>query len=482
MATACSVDGAVVVGGPRAEPSTVPPATEAADTTVPTPEPTAGPADSPAVPVLRLAVAGEPVFDPLLVSVVEPLEMALVDLLSDGLTSWDPQRNTWVPALAADVQELDDGATWRFTLAAASFSDGSPVRADDVVRTFDRILADELSLPATRLDHLEDVVVVDDRTVEFRLAEAFADFPALVSSPVYGIVPPGPVDGTIGSGPFALDDDGHLMGVATELAVELVSVPDEAGAVAAFEAGEVDLAFVSVAYEGPVGASTTSTVEVHFALNTAAESLDDVEQRRTVVNAVRRTLVAEEAFGEGAGAIGRLVPATLACAAPCGGATTAEPPAVGPLSIAYVVEPTGREATLAHAVVAELGAAGIDAVAIGLALEEFVAQVSAGEHDLVRTGWVGLFPSADSQLAPYASTSPDNVAGYTSAAFDELLQAARSSGGASFYDEARSLLEDDAVVLPIARLRIRALVSDRIASIELRHDGSIDLDSLRLTD
>ena len=153
---------------------------------------------------------------------------------------------------------------------------------------------------------------------------------------------------------------------------------------------------------------------------------------------------------------------------------------IGALQIAYVEDPTGREADLAVALAEELVAAGIPATAEGFTLDGFVDHVSSGEHDLVRTGWVGLFPSADSQLSPYVSTSPDNVSAYASAAFDDLIAAARTTGGSALYEDAQAMLQDDAVVLPIARLHVRALVSDRVASVELRHDGSIDLDSLRL--
>lgn len=432
--------------------------------------------------VVRLAVVGQPVFDPIQVSAVRPDQMAVIDLVSDGLTEWDPQRNTWTTAVASVVETTDGGQTWRFGLGGAAFSDGTTIVAADVVRTFERVMADPLSLPATRLETVDAVIAVDPQTVEFRLTSPFADFPALVSSPLYGIVPTSPLDGRIGSGPFAVGDDGRLHSAVGAYSVELVPVPAEDAATVAFEAGEVDVAFVPASYTGAVTASTTSTVEVHFALNTASAALRDVEQRRVVVDAVSRTRVTDVAFGDGAGAIGRLVPSALACAAPCGGALPAEPPSIGPLSVAYVTEPTGREAALVDAILAELTAAGIEAVAEGLTLTDFVTQVSAGQHDLLRTGWVGLFPSADSQLAPYASASPDNVSGYASSAFDQLLEAARSTGGSTLYDDAQALLQDEAVVLPIARLRVRAVVSDRVASIEFRHDGSIDLDSLRLAD
>ncbi|MEM7286419.1 MAG: ABC transporter substrate-binding protein [Actinomycetota bacterium] len=483
-ASACSGERPVLVREPRPEQTAPPVAEQVVDTASDAPLADAGsgeavdPTDG--GPVVRVGVVGSPVLDPVLVSAVDPTGMAVLDLVTDGLTEWDPQRNTWAPALADDVWTDDGGRSWRFTLDGASFSDGTAIRADDVVRSFERVLGDGLSLPATRLEMVDAIVAVDPTTVAFELSEPFAAFPALVSSPLYGIVPGGPVDGRVTSGPFRVAGDGRLVSDRFAHAFHLVSIANEASAVEAFRRGDLDVVFVSAGHVGPTTVSVASAVEIHYALNASAPVLADVEHRRAVVDAVSRTRVTEAAFGEGAGAIGRLVPAALACAAPCGGDQPEEAADLGPISLVYVAEPTGREEALADAVVGELADAGIDAVATGLTLDDFVDQVSAGEHEMVRTGWVGLFPSADSQLAPYRSTSPDNVAGFSSGTFDDLLTAARTTGGASLHGEAQAMLQDEAVVLPVARLRVRALVSDRIASIELRHDGSIDLDSLRL--
>ena len=115
---------------------------------------------------------------------------------------------------------------------------------------------------------------------------------------------------------------------------------------------------------------------------------------------------------------------------------------------------------------------------MGYGLDDFVGVIGAGIHDVVRTGWIGLFPSADSQLAPYRTSSPDNVSGYSSVEFDTALAVARASGSDADYAVAAEVLERDAVVLPLARLQIRALVSDAVAELDLRHDGSFDAESL----
>ena len=430
-------------------------------------------------PTLRVALAAPPVFDPVLASLVEPADMAVLDLVYDGLTSWDPQRNTWVPALAVSAEAAPDGLTWQFVLGDATFTDGTSLDATHVVRSLERVRENGLTVPAARLDPVAEIVALDARTVEVVLHEPYAELPALLSSPVFGIVPDGTLDGTNGSGPFA-GPGGTLVHRSDDLAVELTDHGSEDAAVRAFDRGDADLAFVSAAYEGATSLTVPSTVEVHFALRVTSPALDTVEERRAVVDAVSRTAVAAGAFGAGAGAVGGLVPDALACAAPCGGGQPDDDLVIEPLRIGYVADPAGREQVLAQLVADELASVGVTAEPVGASLDAFVGGVTAGDYDLIRTGWVGLHPSADSQLAPYRSTSADNVSGHASATFDELMATARASGATSAYDEARQELEDAAVVLPIARLRIRALVSDRVVAITVRHDGSIDLESLRL--
>lgn len=146
----------------------------------------------------------------------------------------------------------------------------------------------------------------------------------------------------------------------------------------------------------------------------------------------------------------------------------------------YVADDSGREGRLAQDLVTQLQTAGIAASATGYGLDDFVDVVGRGEFDLVRTGWVGLFGSPDSQLARHVSTSPDNISGYADASFDQLMASARATGDPEDYADAGNALFDDAVVLPFARLQIRALVGDRVEGLELRTDATFDVAKLGL--
>lgn len=111
------------------------------------------------------------------------------------------------PRLAERWEASADLRTWRVTLREAVFHDGKPVRAQDVLASYARILDPKGAYRARSslaLIDLGDSRAVDERTVEFALKRPFAEFPnALAAFGAY-IVPAGLRDFSkpVGSGPF----------------------------------------------------------------------------------------------------------------------------------------------------------------------------------------------------------------------------------------------------------------------------------------
>lgn len=67
--------------------------------------------------------------------------MAANNHVYEGLLDTDPISREPYAALATEVPKDPDSTSWRFSLrAGATFHDGRPVTADDVVFVFDRIL------------------------------------------------------------------------------------------------------------------------------------------------------------------------------------------------------------------------------------------------------------------------------------------------------------------------------------------------------
>ncbi|MFJ3805336.1 ABC transporter substrate-binding protein [Streptomyces sp. NPDC090073] len=104
--------------------------------------------------------------------------MAANNHVYEGLLDTDPISRKPYPALGTRVPADPGTTTWRFTLrSGATFHDGRPVTADDVVFVFDRILDPHTQTLAKGFfaGWLEKVRAVDSRTVELRLKFPFPD-------------------------------------------------------------------------------------------------------------------------------------------------------------------------------------------------------------------------------------------------------------------------------------------------------------------
>lgn len=127
---------------------------------------------------------------------------ALFDKLVDLAGDMTP-----VLRLAETLEPDDEARVWRATLREATFHDGSPVTADDVLYSFARILEPDSGRRAAAqlapLD-LDASRAVDARTVELVLDRPVAEFATALAAFGAWIVPAGSEDFTapVGSGPF----------------------------------------------------------------------------------------------------------------------------------------------------------------------------------------------------------------------------------------------------------------------------------------
>ncbi|MCC5952712.1 MAG: ABC transporter substrate-binding protein [Acidimicrobiia bacterium] len=245
----------------------------------PTTEPAGPPATLPPVPtleplepgVLRVGVVGLGTLDPAQVSPAVFGELLAADLLYEGLTVWDSITGTLVPGVASEWSANDESTEWTFTLDPdARFADGSPVTADDVVASLNRLVAGGAEINGRRLeavvghddvvagdsDALAGVEALDEATVVVRTDGPSASLPILLSAPTYGIVPAvtpiEPQADIAGSGAFRLvDNDWRTVrfeavdgaDVAVD-AVEMVVFDTEDEVQEAYDEGLLDLAMI----------------------------------------------------------------------------------------------------------------------------------------------------------------------------------------------------------------------------------------------
>ncbi len=127
---------------------------------------------------------------------------ALFDKLADYGSDMSPQ-----PRLAERWESSPDLRTWRVPLREATFHDGRPVRAADVLASYARILRPDSTRRAKAslsVIDLQGSRAIDDRTVEFRLKRPYAEFPNALATLGAYIVPEGAenFERPVGSGPF----------------------------------------------------------------------------------------------------------------------------------------------------------------------------------------------------------------------------------------------------------------------------------------
>ncbi len=122
----------------------------------------------------------------------DTLSTAACRLLYDGLLDYDYDGNM-IPSLAAELPEISDaGRIFRFTLRdGIKFHNGREITAEDISWSLHRLLSERIGSPGYpffksiegapayhigEADHVEGIVVVDEKTIEFRLDEADQTF------------------------------------------------------------------------------------------------------------------------------------------------------------------------------------------------------------------------------------------------------------------------------------------------------------------
>jgi peptide/nickel transport system substrate-binding protein len=324
---------AACAGAPVApQPTTKPDSngvTDAQDPPVPTPVP------PPPGGTLVGALPGEPAgLDP--AGPAGAAESVLLPYLFDTLVAHDFENNI-VPNLADQWQVGDDGTSVSFTLKdGLSFHDGSPLDAQAVVSSFERLRGPQSRSPlAESLQAVTSIEAVDAKTVRFRFAQPAATFFSTVASPYAGIISvagqaagEGAARQPVGSGPFRLKswepgaaitlerNEAYRWGppmVRNRQAPYLQTlvfqiIPDDEARLAALRAGAIDLLSVSrpdqigtlrgeasIAFE-PINRNG----QVYLGFNTARAPFDDLRARRAVSYALdKAALVATALGGEG---------------------------------------------------------------------------------------------------------------------------------------------------------------------------------------
>jgi peptide/nickel transport system substrate-binding protein len=173
--------------------------------------------------MLELALENSPNrLDPAFV--VDATEGEICSLLYDGLVGFAPD-GSMVPALAHKWTVSDDGRRYEFHLdTRATFSNGKPVRAADIVASFRRVLDPATASPrawvlsrihgaaefqAGKNTGIDGLSTPDDSTLVIALDEPFAPFLSLLALPAARVIDATTTrsgDAPVGSGAWQLSE------------------------------------------------------------------------------------------------------------------------------------------------------------------------------------------------------------------------------------------------------------------------------------
>ncbi|MBU2601387.1 MAG: ABC transporter substrate-binding protein [Actinobacteria bacterium] len=187
------------------------------------------------------------------------------------------------PVLATEW-DSEDGKTWKFTLReGATFHNGEPFTADDVVYSFDRLRSEELGSPMAGVySNIESVVADDPTHVTFNLTLPDSEFVASLTdyrAKMLSKSVADPMTELIGTGPFMLEsfaaEDRAVLKAFSEYwgtdeagdklpyleGVEFIYSPDTAGQVEGLQGGSLN-------WVGGLSAAQKETVEANPSLKT----------------------------------------------------------------------------------------------------------------------------------------------------------------------------------------------------------------------
>ena len=474
-----------------------------------------------------------------------PDDLLLADALYDGLTAWDDWLRP-TPAVARRWHARDGWRTWIFDLdPEAAFSDGTPVTAAHFVRTWSALadggaahhhLRDVEGYRAVRAgaaERLTGVTAEGDHRLRVRLTRPINELPAVVAHPALAPMPADADDSAAardqptGNGPFRLAEPwarGRFVrltriagndlaeGPGVPLHEVVFQISDPASAYIAYEQGGVDVAEVPPGaltadpppaqrrsrYRGP-GLLTGELPSVYLlAFNTQRPPFDDVRVRRGVSLALNREGLIDSVFEGNASPGWSMIPPVVpdgrrrACRRclhdPDRAARLLR--AAGVQRLTLWISTGGDHEILARQIRRDLGVVGVRVLVRAVPFPRFQRAVQRGVPGLYRFGWSLDYPTADNALRPLFHSSAaavgTNIAQYRRDDVDRLLDRAATASGeervSSYWGAEDLILDRDQAIIPLAVLRRRTVVSERIRGLTYGPFGTVDLTRVRLVE
>ena len=445
---------------------------------------------------------------------------AFVAQVFESLTAIDATR-TPRPALAERWELRDGGRTVVFTLRPGlQFSDGTPLSADDVRRSWLRVIDPRTPSPLASL--LYDVegardyaagnsgadavgIIAAGSTVEVRLTRPAGDFPAIAASPSLAVVPPavGSSAAALQAGPQFVGSGGYLLTATTPdgstlranarywagkpTIDEVTAVSDIGGrsTVDVFAAGELDWAPVAeydaswLAYDPDLGASLRRWSDLsvtYYGFETQRAPFNDARVRRAFASAVDWGRIVALADGAAALPATSMVPPGIP-----GRSDESFLPAFDPAGARRLLAEAGYgdPATFPDVTLVTAGAGYDEAIltqlkenlGITVRFESldfgtlFARLGTEDSPDMWSLSWIADYPSPNDFLGILLGTDqPNNYGSWSNAAFDSAIASAVGTDDPTAarvgYDAAEALVRDEVPAIPVSYSASAALARE----------------------
>ncbi len=461
-----------------------------------------------------------------------------VSQLYETLTAVGPSLGIR-PALAESWTVTDEGRLVTFTLRPnLVFSDGSPLRASDVVHSWQRLflpgdpsplaslVADMRGARELLTGQSRDVTTLgvraeDDRTVVVDMVRGGGDLPAIVSGAPFAVVPSSvgdaeiiPHPGTlVGSGGYTLEgvdadaftlkaNPNYWAGKPAIGTVRMLTTLNGGSPVDAFVAGDVDVTGIGyydagwIAYDKAIGPSLRSDPSLsvtYYGFETRRPPFDDARVREAFAMAVDwRRLAALDEPGSSVPATslvpvgipgtpeGEYLPAfdpagARALLAEAGYATGAD---LGPVS--FIANGGGYDGGVMAMLEENLG---VDVQYAVMEFNTYQARLATDPPDIWSLTWVADYPGPNDFLGVLLGTgSTANEGGWSSQPFDDAIAAATSASDAATataaYARALAIVRDEAPVVPVTYGTSFSLVRDGLLGASTSGTGILRLAGL----
>jgi len=449
--------------------------------------------------------------------------------LYDGLVRYKDGALEVEPGLAESWTISEDGLTYSFTLReGVAFHDGSPLNAEAVKFTFDRMLDENhpyhdtgpfpLSFFFSAIDSVE---AKNDRTVVFTLNEPYAPFLSNLAYPTGLIVSPTAIEqhgkdfgrNPSGTGPFrfaewesnakvvAVRNDDYWDGAPSLEAVVFRPITDANTRVAEMLSGGIDL-MVEVPPDNVATFAGDAAYAVHeqagphvwfLILNAKEGPFADKRVRQAVNYAIDKQSLVENVLQGTAQVAAGPTPPAFSWAYN----ESLQPYPHDPDKARELIKDAGAEGATLTFYVTEGGSGMLDPVPMGTAIQADLAEVGLdveietyewntflgkvnpgleGEADMAEMAWMTNDPDTLPYLALRTDAFPEkggfNSGYYSNPKVDELLEAARRSTDqaerAKLYKEMQEIVQEDAPWAFIANWKQNAVTSDRVSGFKLQ--------------